>query len=143
MDQQVLQTAEIVIGSVISLGILIAGFGYFYAQFFQGKNKKTKEEFELFTVQLEALRKLCEQQKDQIRSLEEDSKKHTSEIGRLTGIVESKDKTIAELNAVLQNRDPQLGEHIKFSRESIAEFKESIKKITEQLDQISKKNNVS
>lgn len=124
MGTQTLQLAQIIIGSLISIGILIAGFGYFYAQFFKGKNSKSREEFDLFTSQLDALQKLCKEQAEQIKTLQEDSKKHTGEIGRLNGIVESKDKTIAELNAIIQNRDPNLMK----SLERIGERLESIEK---------------
>ncbi len=142
---QTLQLAEIVIGSIISLGILIAGAGYGYGQYYQGKKKLAKDDVELFNEQLEAFKKIIESQKEdfiqyqkkrdsELQILREDIKKHTQEIGRLQGINEEKEKKIADLNAILQNRDPALSEYLKYARESITEFKEGMKGIFERLE---------
>ena len=112
-----LQTAQIVIGSIIGLGALIAGTGYGYAQFFKGRSDKTKDDFERFNTQLDALRKICDDQANQITKLQDDLKTHTREIGILEGVNQEKEKKIKELTDLLANRDPALSEYIKFSRE--------------------------
>lgn len=142
-----LQVAEIIIGSIISLGALLAGAGYGYAQFFQGKKKLAKDDVELFNEQLEALRKIIDGQKTEfsdyqakrdteIQILREDIKKHTQEIGRLQGINEEKEKKIKELTDLLANRDPALGEYMKFARDAITNFQTNMHDLLPAIKQI-------
>lgn len=119
-------------GSFVSLGVLALGFGYAWGQFHKGENLKTIEDFQLFNTQIEALTKVCNEQAGQIKTLQDDIKKHTQEIGRLNGINEEKDKKIKELNDILANRDPALTEFIKLatkSLEALLSGVEDIKKV--------------
>lgn len=135
-----IQIIEIIIGSIIGIGVLIAGAGYGYAQFFQGKKKLAKDDVELFNEQLEAFKKIIDNQKGEFATyqikrdaemqvLRDDIKKHTQEIGRLQGINEEKEKKIKELTDLLSNRDPALGEYIKFARDSIKIFQDQMTEI--------------
>lgn len=141
----ILKLAEIIIGSIVSIGVLVAGAGYGYGQFYKGKNSKTLEDTTLFTEQLEALKKIIIEQKEasietskkrdtEMNLLREDIKKHTQEIGRLQGINEEKEKKIKELTDILANRDPALTEYIKFGRDAILEFKKGMEFIINKLD---------
>ncbi len=143
-----LQLAGIIIGSILSLGGLIAGAGYGYGQFYKGKNSKILEDTTLFTEQLEALKKIIEEQKiaateatkkrdGELSVLREDIKKHTEEIGRLKGINEEKEKKIKELTDLLANRDPGLIEYMSFGKKSIEEFQKDVKSMMEALKDIS------
>ena len=143
----ILQIAEIIIGSLISLGILIAGAGYGMGKFYEGKNKRKLDDTHLFNEQLEALKRIIEEQKAasaemtkkrdiEMQILREDIKKHTEEIGRLKGINEEKERKIKELMDILANRDPALGEYMKFSREAILEFKTGMKFVVDTLKEM-------
>lgn len=129
-----IQLAEVVIGSIISIGILIAGAGYGFGKYYEGKNKASKDTLDLFNAEFDSLRKLASEQAKQIEILQADIKKHTLEIGRLGGVIEEKNKTISDLTALIQNRDPSLTEYIKFAREAILEFKDTVKRIHDRVD---------
>lgn len=129
----IIQTAEIIIASIISLGVLIAGFGYGYAQFKQGGKKLATDDIDLFNEQIKALKLIIDQQKetaaenskkrdDEIAALRGDVQRLTQEIGKLQGINQEKDKKIKELTDLLANRDPALTDFIKFSIESTKYF---------------------
>lgn len=132
----ILQIAEIIIGSIISLGVLIAGAGYGFGKFFEGRNKQTLEETTLFKTRLDALKQICDDQANQINTLQEDIKSHTKEIGRLQGVNEEKEKKIKELTDILANRDPALTEFIKFSMESTKYFQGVVPEIVNKLDNV-------
>lgn len=136
---------EIIVGTILSLGALIAGAGYGYGQFSQGRKKLKKDDIELFNEQLEAFKKIIEAQKveaDNVKKdhiaemsiLREDIKKHTQEIGRLQGINEEKEKKILELTNLLQNRDPALKEFIDLARPVIEQSKPLIEQFKMFLD---------
>lgn len=125
----ILQLAQIIIGSILSLGVLIAGAGYGMGKWYEGKNARTKSEYDLLITRLEALQKICEQQQIDINRNHEDLKKHTQEIGRLQGVNEEKDKKIKELLDLLANRDPSFNEYVQYSRNSIEELKQKISSI--------------
>lgn len=133
----ILKLAEIIIGSIISIGVLVAGTGYGLGKFFEGKNKRTKDEIDLFTSQLDAMEKIVKKQDTEIRALQdkhsneikilqEDIKKHTQEIGRLQGVNEEKDKKIAELTGLLQNRDPQTQQFMHLLTEYVMDAKKAM-----------------
>lgn len=123
-----IQLLSVIIGSIVSLGALIAGAGYGYGQFYKGRNQKTLDDTTLFTARLDALKKICDDQARQIETLQNDIKYHTQEIGRLKGINEEKEKKINELNDLLSNRDPQLTEFIKSSSQELKDIKLLLKK---------------
>lgn len=140
----ILEISGIIIGSIISLGALIAGAGYGFGKFYEGKNKRVLDETTLFNEQLEALKKIIEEQKEsakivtqkrdaEMAVLREDIKKHTEEIGKLKGINEEKEKKIKELMDILANRDPALKEYMEFARSAIVGFQESVREIKEVL----------
>lgn len=146
----ILQTAGIVIGSIVSLGVLIAGAGYGYGQFYKGKNSRSLDDTKLFNEQLEALKKIIDEQRlaaventkkrdAEMHTLREDIKKHTQEIGRLQGINEEKEKKIKELTDILANRDPALTNYIEFGTKAINEFKKGMEDIQSTLKIISEK----
>lgn len=142
-----IQTIGTIIAAIVSLGVLIAGSGYGYAMFTQGRKKLKKDDVELFNEQLEALRKIIESQKDEFKAyqskkedelnvLREDLKKHTQEIGKLQGINEEKEKKIKELTSLLQNRDPALQEYMTFAREAITNFQNQMHDLLPAIKQI-------
>lgn len=146
----ILNTATVIIGSIISLGVLIAGAGFGIGKWYEGKNKRKFDDTSLFNEQLEALKKIIDEQKNaavettkkrdaELQILRDDIKKHTSEIGRLNGIIEEKEKKNQELTAMLNLRDPALTEYIKFGRESILEFQKGMKMVIESLGAINQK----
>ncbi len=128
-----LQIAGIVIGSIAGLGALIAGAGYGIGKFIEGKNARSKDDYDLMITRLDSLQRLCEQQQNDINRNHDDLKKHTQEIGRLQGVNEEKEKKIRELMDLLANRDPALTEYIKFGREAILEFKKGMELIISKL----------
>ena len=136
---QILYTA---IGSIVSLGILLAGAGYGYAQFKKGGKSLVQEDLDVYIKQLEAMRKITDDQAEQIKIVQADIKVHTGEIGRLNGIIEEKERKIKELTDMLANRDPALGDYITFSREAIAGFQDSVKRVHDRLDAIDGKFNL-
>jgi chromosome segregation ATPase len=137
----VIQIIYTIIGSIVSTGILLAGAGYGYAQFKKGSKSLVQEDLDVYIKQLEAMRKISDDQTDQIKVLQADIKVHTGEIGRLNGIIEEKERKIKELTEMLANRDPALGEYIQFSRNAIAGFQDSIKRVHDRLDAIDGKFN--
>ena len=132
----IITLASIVIGSFVSIGVLIAGAGYGYAQWKKGGKSLVQEDLKIYIDQVDGMAKIIAEQKEQIKDLQNDVKGHTSEIGRLNGIIEEKERKVKELTDLLANRDPALGEHIKFSREAIGSFKESVERVHMRLDQI-------
>lgn len=114
----ILQLAQIVIGSIASLGVLIAGAGYGIGKFLEGKNKASQDTIKVFTDQISGLNAVCEQQAKQILTLQLHDKDHTQEIGRLGGVIEEKEKKIKEMSDILANRDPQLSDFIKMTIEN-------------------------
>jgi len=133
--------AEIIIGSIVALGILIAGAGYGYGQFFKGRDEQTRTDFVLFNTRLESLTKICNDQEKEIQNHKAEITKLHQDIGRLQGINEEKENKIKDLTDLLTNRDPALGEYIKFGREAIIEFKQSIIRLNNRLDNIDSKFN--
>lgn len=123
MNPQVLQVATIVIASIGSLGVLLAGAGFGYGKFYEGRNKQTLDETNLFSTRLDALKTICDDQANQILHLQNDIKGHTQEIGRLQGVNEEKEKKIKDLTDLLANRDPALAEYIKNQTESAKLYK--------------------
>ncbi len=125
----IIQLVLSIVGSIVSVGILLAGTGYAYAQFTKGKNEKNNEDYKLLTTRVDALQRLCDAQQIDLNNLHQ-------ELGKLKGINEEKDKKITELNAILQNRDPALNEFIKYSTESTRYFLDIVPKIVKQLENI-------
>lgn len=119
----IIQLASIIIGSIVSLGVLIAGAGYGYGQFYRGKNARTSEDYTFLSNRIETLQGVCDKQQEEINGHQSEIKNLRQEVGRLQGVNEEKEKKIKELTDILANRDPQLTEFIKFSRDSTAFFK--------------------
>ena len=119
----ILQSAQIVIGSIISLGILLAGAGYAYGQFYRGRDEKTKEDFSLFNTRLDGLQKICNEQEKEIQQHKKDIFDLNKEIGRLQGENTEKEKKVKELTDILANRDPALADFIKWNMENSKMFK--------------------
>jgi chromosome segregation ATPase len=94
------------------------------------------EETQLFTTRLDALKKICDDQADQIKTLQEDIRTHGQEIGRLKGINEEKERKIKELNDLLANRDPALSDFIKFSMDSAKAYQPIVESIIKSLNEI-------
>ena len=117
-----LELAVTIIGAIISLGVLIAGLGYGYGQFFKGRDLKTKEDYDLLDTRITTLQKLCDTQQLELNGHQTEIRNLRQEIGRLQGVNEEKEKKIQELTALLQNRDPQLSDFIKYSREANVEW---------------------
>jgi chromosome segregation ATPase len=87
---------------------------------------------------MEGQQLVIDQQAAKIKQLEQDVKNHAGDIGRLNGILEEKERKIAELTNILANRDPALSEYINFAREAITGFKDAITRVHDRLDGIEK-----
>jgi len=131
-NMSILQISGIVIGSLVSIGVLVAGAGYAYSQWFKGKNSKTLEDFQLFNSQIDALNKVCVEQSNQIKVLEIKVKENSIEIEHLRN-------TNKQLSDLLANRDPALAQYMEYGRASIEEFKDGLREVITKLDDISKK----
>lgn len=112
---QILQVIASIIGIIISLGVLVAGAGYAYSQFFKGTAEKTNADYALLEKRITTLQKVCDDQQSELDGHQRDIRGLNQEIGRLKGINEEKDKKIKELENLLANRDPQMTEYIKSS----------------------------
>lgn len=130
------------INSIIGIGVLVAGLGYAYGQFFSGRSKVGKENTEAgietlgyLRGQIEALQALVNSQKTE--SIERNNK-HNSEIREMNGKIEhmtgqlvEKNKQVDEYKAIFQGRDPKM-------LELLGQLVANDQKNTETIEQIGK-----
>lgn len=101
MEYSLLQNIE-------TVGIIVLGAGYVYAQFFRGKNGRTKDEIDTenalvtyLKTQNEGFKAITKEQDDKINAM-------SKEIAVFKATIAEKDSTIEKYLALLENRDPQL-----------------------------------
>lgn len=142
--------------NVIAILIGVGGLSYAVGQFKLGRTKKNEEEqkkkseeitnqinvIKLLRDQIDALEKVVENTGRQCSEFKEDIKKLIQEVGRLQGVIESKDKQITELNNIIANRDPALTDYIKFGRETGLKAQALLEAIHTRLDVIEKNKDV-
>lgn len=127
-------------GIVVGAGVIIAGIGYAYSQFFKGKRtqeddvlEKGSKTLKYVDEQLASLQSLVEIQKDRVNSLEsqirEMGEKHSKEVAELKILIQEKDKKIDEFIAIFQNRNPQLETFMSSTTSAIDHVKTGVDKL--------------
>lgn len=108
----ILETIGIIIAVLTGLGALVAGCGYAWGQFKQGKNQaaldKGNSELntnELLKDQIDALKDKVNGQDDLIKIL-------TTKVEALTTEIQVRDKKFTEAILAIQGKDPQMTEFI-------------------------------
>lgn len=120
MNPQLIQTAqlaEIVIGSIVSLGILAAGFGYAWGQVRSGDNKSADRDRQnlrdLLKSEQEKNAALLKEKTDLFNSLQAQITQNQTELAKLQGIVEAQTKMIEQYKDLIANRSPELEKILK------------------------------
>lgn len=139
----VLQTIGAMVGIIVSLGVLIAGCGYAYAQYRRGGKEADKENQDaqgkvlddntktltLLRSQLEALQKSTTEQDEKIRILR-------GEVQSLKTLIEEKDRKLTEYIRIIQGKDPKLEETLNTILHFITESKAYMTKNEQAIDHI-------
>lgn len=111
-----LESITLVIGGI---GVLIAGLGYAYGQFFSGKNQNKSEsvqaESEVITLRQAQITELRDLVGDLKKKMEAQDKQHNeemrnlhTELGSVKGQLIEKERQNKEYLEILQNRSPVL-----------------------------------
>lgn len=87
-----------------AIGVLFYAIG----QWRQGRTKTDTDAVKNANDVITTYKSRIEQLESDNKRYSENQHKNTQEIGRLQGIVEGKDKDIARMNAILENRNPEL-----------------------------------
>lgn len=139
----ILQIAQIVIGSIVGLGALIAGTGYAYSQFFQGKDKFIEDERKHNREQTQSNTETLALLQGQVTSLQtlakeqrEDILTQRDEITKLRTLLEDREKKIKELTDILQNRSPQIEQIAKQLSDSMVMLQDYVKTSGQMLAEI-------
>jgi hypothetical protein len=103
-----LQVVEIIIGSVVSFGILIAGVGYAVGQFKKGESEGKMDDTSVKQGVFDLLQK-------EVTALEKMVADDEKEMAVLKTQVDEKDKKVKEFMEILQNRNPELTNYITTS----------------------------
>ena len=111
----------------ITVGVLVAGLGYAYGQFFSGNKKARSEDYNLLELRLDALQKVCDNQQTDISRQQEEIKKLNLDIAFERGVVSAKEIKIKELSDLLANRDPRLTATLELVATELKEIKEFLK----------------
>lgn len=114
-------------GGVISFGVLVAGSGYAYGKFKQGKGDVEQETREM-QERLESLYKeTLEAQNRRFEALEKEHKDNVQKISKLEGVVQEQNKQRKWFEGIflvaLENyfsSNPQIATELKSKLESIA-----------------------
>lgn len=114
-------------GGIVSFGVLVAGSGYAYGKFKQGKTDVDRETSEM-QQRLEALYKeTIETQNKRFEALEKEHKENVAKISKLEGVVQEQNKQRKWFEGIflvaLENyfsSNPQIAEELKTKLEGIA-----------------------
>lgn len=123
MTSHYLHILEIIIGAIISLGVLILGTGYSTAQFSKGKRQEKNDELKGKTTLTEYLTKQVEAYDLAFKERDKVIAALTTKVATFEAVMIEKDKTIARYLEILQNRNPDLEKTLS----RIADFMESSK----------------
>ncbi len=108
----ILQILEIILSVLVGSGVLVAGVGYAYGQFKQGKSQAVLDEGNnrlntntLLKEQIDALENKVNRQSQEIVNL-------TKKVELLTKEIEVRDKKFAEAILTLEGKNPELANFI-------------------------------
>lgn len=129
---------------IVSLGVLIAGVGYAYGQFWGGRKKQASEQTIANTAlinglqtQLDGFEKLVAalkaEHKEEMEKLRSENIRLTKELGELTGQVREKESKLAEYKEIFQGRDPNNEAFTKLMTESVVNTAKCFDSITKTL----------
>lgn len=104
---------------VASFGVFVFGTGYTLSQFGIGKRKEASDlaqstagTLTLLQAQVDSLQKMIDTERNQHRLAREaqttEINRLSGEVGRLTGILEEKDRKLIEYKDIFQGRDPRM-----------------------------------
>lgn len=117
----------VTMGGVVSFGVLVAGSGYAYGKFKQGRGDAEKEVLEMQT-RLETLYKeTLEAQNRRFENLEQEHKNNLQQISKLEGVVQEQNKQRKWFEGIfvvaLENyfrAEPKVAEQLKNTLEGIS-----------------------
>ena len=117
MNPQLTQISTIIIGSIISLGILAAGFGYFFAQWKRGGNEYNTNLInnlkDLLKSEQEKNAELLKEKQELFITLQAQIVVLQKETAELRGTVLGQNKMIDQYKELLTNRNPELEKTLK------------------------------
>ena len=117
MNPQLTQISTIIIGSIISLGILAAGFGYFFAQWKRGGNEYNTNLInnlkDLLKSEQEKNVELLKEKQELFITLQAQIAVLQKETAELRGTVLGQTKMIDQYKELLTNRNPELEKTLK------------------------------
>jgi len=117
MNPQLTQISTIIIGSIISLGILAAGFGYFFAQWKRGGNEYNTNLInnlkDLLKSEQEKNAELLKEKQELFITLQAQIVVLQKETAELRGTVLGQTKMIDQYKELLTNRNPELEKTLK------------------------------
>lgn len=87
-----IQIFGLVIGSIVSIGILISGFGYAFAQFKKGSETAENDAVKAQERTEKIYKELIDAQEIRFQSLEADHRVNLQKISKLEGVVEESAK---------------------------------------------------
>lgn len=120
MIRESLETVVVAIGAVASFGGLLAGAGYGYGKFREGKAASNASTLELLRNELTALQEVVKQQEGRMLAQEK-------EISYLKGQLDEKDKKIKEYTQIFQGRNPNLEKVLEDIRNFMIEINNHMK----------------
>lgn len=147
MENPVIKIFLLVIGSLASLGLLAGGIGYLLSKVNKGSREEKsdvissadqlagfwKEQVEGFRAVIAELTAKIEKQKDDHNA---EMKKVLTELGEVRGRLGAETKAKEEYLAILQNRDPETKEFMKFMVKSVEDQGETHKELIRILGEI-------
>ena len=116
----------------------VGAIGFAIGQWKNGKTKANADGLTEALATIKALRERIISLEESYKNLDDQHKKNHDEIIRLQEQLKYKDSVIKEYLGILQNRDPQLTEFIKFSMESTKYFQGVVPSLVLNVDKILK-----
>ena len=117
MNTQVEQVATIVIGSLVSLGVLALGFGYLFGQWKRGGNEYNTSLVnnlkDLLKSEQEKNAILLKEKQELFVTLQAQITQNQQELAKLQGTVGAQTKMIEQYKELLTNRNPDLEKTLK------------------------------
>jgi hypothetical protein len=110
---QPLQIAELIIGSIASLGIVFGGAGYLVSVFRKGTKQEKSDIIQTSTQVTEFYKDQIQGFKDIVESQTEKIRQLTGEIGELRGQLTTEKSQNDRLEKIFQNRNPEMDTFIK------------------------------